>query len=170
MTVVVYNQQSVLLVRVVLVADAGLQQKVFLIALAQRFLCQSTAVGTVEAQLELAHDVVAEPTAAEILHADGYAVGGVVHEVLEIRGSPLIHDEHTLALALLALLIVGEFALLYLDVILACEPSQRLGIGHLLVLHDEANGVAALAASEAMAGAACRRHIERRGLLVVKRA
>jgi hypothetical protein len=93
-----------------------------------------------------------------------------VHKVLEVGGSPLVHDEHTLALALLSLLVVGEFALLYLDVILSCEPSQRFGIGHLLVLHDEAYGVAALTASEAMAGAACRRHIERRGLLVVERA
>ena len=65
--------------------------------------------------------------------------------------------EHLKApLALLSLLVVGEFALLYLDVILSCEPSQRLRIGHLLMLHDEADGVAALAASEAMAGAACR--------------
>ena len=57
-----------------------------------------------------------------------------------------------------------------LDVIFVGKPPQGLDIGHLLMLHDEVYGVASLTASEAMAGAARRRHIERRGLLVVKRA
>ena len=37
------------------------------------------------------------------------------------------------------------------------------------MLHNEAYGIASLAATEAMTHATCRRNIERRGLLVVKR-
>ena len=37
------------------------------------------------------------------------------------------------------------------------------------MLHNEADGIASLAATEAMTHATCRRNIERRGLLVVER-
>ena len=50
------------------------------------------------------------------------------------------------------------------------QPAQSLGVGHLLVLHDEGDGRTTLAATEAVAGVTGRRDHERRCLLVVERA
>ena len=89
--------------------------------------------------------------------------------VTEISHRPFIDDEHALTVALLTLLLFGKLALMYLDVVFLSQPSQCLHIGHLLVLHDEADGIASLSASEAMACAACRRHDEGRCLFVMER-
>ena len=154
---------------VVLVADACLQYKLFLVSLSQSLGGKGTAVLQVVAQLKLLDDVVSESTATEVLHANGYAVGIVLHLVLEVLHSPLVDNEHTLALALLTLLVVGKLALLYLYMILLGKPAQRFGIRHLLVLHYEANRIASLATSKAVAHATTWRHVERRRLLVVER-
>ena len=53
--------------------------------------------------------------------------------------------------------------------ILASQPTQGLGIIHLLVFHDKPDGVSTLSAPETMAGAAGRRNDERGRLLVMKR-
>ena len=153
-----------------LVADACLQQELLLVAFLHGGTGQCARVGQVEAQLKLLDDVVAETARAEILQADGHAVGMVAQRVLKIAEGPLVDDEHRLALRLLAPLLIGQLTLLYLDMVFVGQPAQRLGIGHLLVLHDEADGRAALAAPEAVARATRGRDKERRGLLVVERA
>ena len=124
----------------------------------------------VVAKTKFLDDIVAEATRAKILHTEGYAVGVIVQKVVKIVGRPLVDDEHALALALFAFFFVGLFALVYLDVILLSQPAQGFGIGHLLVLHNEADGVSALSATKTVAGATCWRHVERGGLLVMKRA
>ena len=139
---------------VVLVADADLGDEFLLVALLQGAAPEGKAVVEVEAELELPDDVVADATLAEVLHAHGNAVGMVVEKVFEVLQGVFVHDEHGFSLALLTFLLVGEFAFLYFDVVFFSEPAQCLGIGHLLVLHDERDGCAALAAAEAMAGVA----------------
>ena len=155
---------------VVLVADAHLRDELLLVALLQCRTPEGEGIGEVETQLELLDDVVANATLAEILHADGHSVGMVVQGVLEIFQGILVDDEHRLALRLLALLLVGELAFLYFNVVFVGQPSQCFRIGHLLVLHDKGDGRASLAATEAVAGVTGRRDHERRCLLVVERA
>ena len=101
--------------------------------------------------------------------ANSHAVGVVVQHILEILHRVFVHDEHRLAFRLFTLLLVGELALLNLDVVFVGQPAQCLGIGHLLVLHDERDGISALAASKTMTGVSGWRHHERRGFLVVER-
>ena len=80
----------------------------------------------------------------------------IVEQVLEVFLCPFVDDEHRFALRLFLLLLVGQFSLMDLDMIFLGKPAQGLGIGELLVLHDEGHGIAALAAAEAVTGAACR--------------
>ena len=77
---------------------------------------------------------------------------------------------NALAVVGLATLLSRKLAVVYLDVVFLGQPAQRLGVGHLFVLHDKAHGVAAFAAGKAMAIAFGRRHHERWCLLVVERA
>ena len=127
-------------------------------------------VGEGVAEVELLDDIVADAAAAEILLANGDAVGVVLQNVLEILHRPIIDDQHRLAVVLLLSLLVGQFLLLNLDVILPCQPAQGLGIGDLLVLYQEVDGRATLAAGKALAYLLRRRHHERRCLVVVERA
>ncbi len=152
------------------VAEARLQQKFLLVALAQCFARECLAVVEAEAQTELLYDVVAHAALAEVLHTDGAAVHVVLQYVVEVVGGPLVDDEHGLALGVLLLLLVGELALLYLYVVAVGQPAQGVGVGQLLVLHDEADAVAAFSAYEAVARAARGRHVERRRMVVVERA
>ena len=144
------------LAAVVLVADAHLLDVLLLVTLLQRRAGKGVAVVQVEAQLELLDDVVAYAALAKVLHADGHAVGVLVQRVLEVLHCIFVHDEHRFPLALLALLLVAQFALLNLDMVFVGQPAQRLGIGHLLVFHDEVHGRATLATAEAVAGVAGR--------------
>src|SRR5574344_1724823 len=106
----------------------------------------------------------------EVRHADGLAVDGVVERVFEIGAGPFVDDEHALALALRTAFVIGEFALLYFDVVLLGKVAQGFGESHLLGFHDEMHGIASLAAAEAVAGVAGRGHGERRCALVVEGA
>ena len=128
------------------------------------------AVAEAEAEAELLYDVVAHSALAEILHSDGAPVDVVVQDVLEIVGCPLVYDEHRLPVRLLFLLLLGEFLFLYLDVVAVGKPAQGVGVGELLVFHEESHAVAAFAAYEAVAGAPCRRDVERRGVVVMEGA
>ena len=127
------------------------------------------AVLDIIAQTKLAYHVVAESTTSVILHAYSDTVGVVMQEFLEIGGSPLIDDKHRLTLVLLLTLLVAYLALMNLYSILLRKPSQRLRIGELLVFHDKTDRIAALSATETMAGATGRTDHERRCLLVVER-
>ena len=145
-------------------------EKLLLEALRPCGLGQRVALRHGVTELEAADGVVAEAARAEIRKADGAPALGVHEVVLEVMQGPVVHDEQALALALLALLLVGQFPFVDFYVVFLGQPAQGFGVGHLLMLHDEAHGVAALAAREAVAVALRGRHHERRRLLVVERA
>ena len=154
---------------VVSIANSGLEQEFVLITLLPSRTTEGEAVGQIETQSEFADNIVAETTRTEILHSHRHTVNVMMQHVLEIACGPLVHDEHTLAQALFLLFFIGQLALFYLYMILAGQPPQRLGISHLLVLHDETYRISALSAPKTMARATSRRHIKRRCFLVVER-
>ena len=127
------------------------------------------APGEGKAQVEALDDVVADATAAEVLLADGQTVNVVLQYLVEVVGGPLVDHEHGLTVGLLFLLLVGQLALLYLYAVLLGQPAQRLGVRYLLVLHQDVDGLAALAARKALAYLAGGRNHEGRRFVVVKR-
>ena len=127
------------------------------------------AVAETEAQTEFLYDVVPQATLTEVLHADCPAVDVVLQNVVEIICRPLVDYEHSLTVRLLFLLLLRQFALLYLYVIPSGKPAQGIRIGQLLVLHEEAHAIAPFSAHEAMARATGWRNIERRRVVVVER-
>ena len=152
------------------VAQACFYQKFLLIAGLDGCLCHGIALGQRKAQLEFLDDVVAYATAAEVLFADGHTVGVVLQHIVEIVHGPLVDYKHRLAFALLLSLLVGELLLHHLDVVFLGQPVQSLGVGDLLVLHEETDGCAAFPAHKAVTDVLGRRHNERRVAVVVERA
>ena len=59
------------------------------------------------------------------------------------------------------LLFGGQFAFLDLNVVLLSQRTQSIAIGAVVNLHDEPDGISALAAAEALEYAFARRHGER---------
>ena len=147
-----------------------LHQELCLVAGFLGSLCQGVAFLRGITQLEFLDDVVADATAAEILFSDGDAVGVVFQRVVKPVLSPLVDDEHRLALTLCSTLLVGQLFLNNLDVVFPSQPAQGLWIGHLLVLHEEAGRRATLAADETVADILRRRHHERWVAVVVEGA
>ena len=155
---------------VCLVAEARLFEKLGAVALGDGCAGHSIAVGEAIAKLELADNVVAKTALAEIGFTHGHAIYMVVKQVDEIVARPFVEHKQALALGGLRFLLVGELALLDFNTILLGQPFESLGIAHLLVLHDEMDHVAALAAGEALAQLLGRRNHETGSLLVVERA
>ena len=131
---------------------------------------EGLSVGQIVAQLKRPDDIVTEAARAEILHTYGNTVGIVVEQVLKVFPCPLVDDIHRFALALSLALAIGELSLVNLDVVFLGQPAQSLGVGHLLVLHNETDRVTSLATTKTVAGATCWRDNERRSFLIVKRA
>ena len=127
------------------------------------------ALGAV-AQLELLDDVVAEAAAAEIGHADVAPLVGLPQGAAEVVAGPLVDDEQALALALRGLLFTRQFAFLDFDAVFLGQEAQGVGVAELFVLHDEVDGIATLAAGEALAEALGGRDVERGRLVVVEGA
>ena len=94
----------------------------------------------------------------------------LVQLLLEIVTCPFVEHEHGFALTLCLLFLVGEFLFLDLDVIFAGQIAQSFGIAELLVLHDEIDRTATLAASKAFADTLGTGHVKRRPAVVVERA
>ena len=159
----------VLLVLIHLEAKTGAHQVLRIVSLLHSLIIKGCALRKRESQLELPDDVVAETTTAEILHTDGTSVHIILKNVLEILRSPIVDDEHGFPFTLTLLLLAGHLPLLYLDVILLGKPAKGIGIGHLLQLHQEVDGISALAASKAMADTSGWRHGERRMGIVMER-
>ncbi len=93
----------------------------------------------------------------------------ILQDVLEVFRRPFIHDEHRFAFALALLLLVGHLAFLNLDMVFLGQPAQGLGIGHLLQLHQEVDGISTLAAGKAVADASGWRNGERWMGIVMER-
>ena len=80
----------------------------------------------------------------------------------------MLHNAQRFALALLQLLFRAAFCLGQLDVVALAQPPDGLQISKMLVLLQEGDGVAGLAATEALEDAQLRAHIEGGRLLVVE--
>ena len=152
-----------------LIAEARLEEDVFLESLALGSIGHGVATGEAEAQAKLADGVVAETALAEVLESDGLTIRVVEEGVLEVFGRPLVGQEEGVALRGLATLLVGQFAVVDLDMVAVGQPAQGLGIGLLLMLHDEVDGIARLATGEAFIDSLRRTDGERRRLVVVER-
>ena len=158
------------LVVVRFVAESGLDEKFFLISFLQGFFRHGImAFGTVS-QLEFFDDVIPESAVTEISHTDAASFYMVMQDILEIVAGKLVDDEKAFALALNELFLVGQLPFLDLDTVFLGKVFQCLRVGHLFVLHDEVNYIAALAAGKAFAQSLGWRYVERRGLIVVERA
>ena len=140
------------------------------VRMAQRLKTKSLTVKQVIAQPKLLDDIIAKTPATKIPQANGHAISMVVKQILKILACPLVDYEHGLAFALLLFLLVGEFALFDLYMVFVSEPTQGLGIGHLLMFHDKIDRRPTLAAAKTVARATSRRDKKRWRLLIVKRA
>ena len=92
----------------------------------------------------------------------------VAQGVAEVVVGKLVDDEEALAFGLCLLLFVGEFALLYFDVVLLGQVAQRFGVGQLFVLHDEVHRVASLSAGKTLAQTLGWRDVEGGSLVIVE--
>ena len=154
-----------------LVADAKarLQQVFLLVALGEAGLPLRVVLVGTKSELEFLNYVVAEAALTEVGQTHGSPIDGVIHLLLEPCVGPFVDDEQALALALLGTLLVGLLALLDFDMVFLGQIAQGIGVGELLVLHDEMHGRASLAAREALADVLRRRYHERRRAVVVER-
>ena len=150
-------------------AKARLLQKLRLIACLLRRLGQRIFLRQGKTQTELLHDIIPDASTTEILLTDGDAVRIILQYLLEIGLRPFVHDKHRLAVALLLSFLVGQFLFLYLDIIFLRQPAQSLGIGDLLVLHQEVNGRTTLSTGKTLTDLLRGRHHKRRRRIVMKR-
>ena len=121
-------------------------------------------------QMELLDDGVEIAALTEILQSYRLAFVGVpqgIHEELVGEG---VDVEHLLALGLGHPFFWRQLFFFDLDVVFSGEIAKRLGIGDMLVFHEELGRVAALAAAEALEDVTGRVHVEGARLLVVERA
>ena len=82
---------------------------------------------------------------------------------------PSVDDQHTVAVAAFLLFFIGQFPLLYLDVVFLGKIAQGIEIVQLFMLHDEVNSRAAFATGEAFADIFGRRDVERGCFISMKR-
>ena len=122
------------------------------------------------AQLELLDDVVAEAALVEVRQADALAFFRVPKVVAAPLLRPCLDDGDALALRLFGLLLGSGLLLGQLDVVVLGEPADGLHVAVVLVLHQEADAVAAFAATEALVNAHGGHHVEAGRLLVMERA
>ena len=140
-----------------------------MIAFALRFIAHRITLRECKTQPELLYDVIANATTTEILLTNGNTIDIVFEDFVKVLTGPLVDHEHRLAVTLFALLVVRQFTFLYLDIVFLGQPAQRFGIGNLLVLHQEVDGIAALATGKALAYLTRWRDHERRRLVIVER-
>lgn len=150
---------------------AGRDQELLFISRRQRILRHPVATRGAEPEAELLDRGVGHAALlAEIGHTHAHALGLVVQVVGEIIGRPAVEREHRFAVVVAAYLFLGHLLLLDLDAVSFGHHLQGFGIGDVLVLHQERDGIAAFAAAEAFIYPLRGRHDERRGFLVVERA
>ena len=107
---------------------------------------------------------------AEIVQADSLALLAVVERLGKVLQGVLVNDEHALAHALLALLLLAQFAFLYFNMVALCQPTQGVVVAQLFMFHYKMYRITAFSASEALAVVLCGRYSERWRLLVVEGA
>ena len=149
---------------------AGLLQQVRVEALLLRRGGEDAAAFGHVAQSEMADGLVAEAAFAEVAEADAAALLGVPQLLHAPAQGPLLDHGQGLALGLFGALLGGGLLFGQVDVVALGEPADGLHIAQVLVLHQEADGITALAAAEALVDAQRGVHVEAGRLLVVEGA
>ena len=146
------------------------EEELLLVTRRQGVLRHPVALRRTESESEFLDRGVGHPALlAEVGQSHALSFGFALEVVGEILRGPAVQGEHRLAVVVAAHLLFRHLLLLNLDAVTLGHHLQGLGIGDVLVLHQESHGIAALAASEALVDALRGRHDERRGLLVVER-
>ena len=151
------------------VAESRFHQVVFLIAFLKGCAGQGIAVVRTVAQLEFFDDVIAEAAPPQVGHADALPFQLVVEHLLEVLVGELVDHEQAFAQAVRLLFLFAQFPFLDFDIVFPGQPFQGFVIVQLLVLHDEMDHVASLAAAEAFAQSFAGRYAEGGRLFVVER-
>jgi len=112
---------------------------------------------------------IAEATLSEVPQADALALPGLMELLLEPFLGPGGQIGEAFAFGLLGLLLGGQLPLLDFDAVFVGEPTERLRIGELLVLHQEGHCAPPLSGAEILKDALARDHVEGRCLLVGER-
>ena len=155
--------------RLALDAQTRTCKELLLVACRECRLSHLVALGGAVAQTKAGNGGIGKPTLAKVTLAHTQTLIGIAELLFEIVVGPTVNDHHTLAVVVALLLLVGHLALLNLDTILLGHEFQCLDIGHLLVLHNEGDGIATLSATETLIQALGGRHDKRRGILGMKR-
>ncbi|MPN07087.1 hypothetical protein SDC9_154353 [bioreactor metagenome] len=121
-------------------------------------------------QLEFFDDIVPKSTLLEITQSYDLPFRIFVECFHKIIAGEFVQDKHTVAIALRLLLLVSQLFFNNFNIVFFGQEFQCFVIRKLLVLHYKMHGRAAFATSEAFANIFGRRHIKRRGPVVVKRA
>ena len=146
------------------------EEELALVAGRQGILRHPVALCRAEPEPELADRGVGQSALLpEVGHPDAHPLGVVAEEIRKVLRGPSVHDEHRLAVVVAPHLLLRQLLLPDLDAIAFGHHLQRLGIGDVLVLHQERHGIAALPAAETLVDPLRGRDDERRGLLVVER-
>ena len=160
--------------RFALNGEARIHKELLLIARFQGCLChcvliaRGAALGAVS-KAEAFDCCIGKPARGEVSTRHTQPLVGVVHLLHKVVCRPRIGNHHTLPIVVAPLLLGGLFALLDSDAILLGHPFEGLGIGQLLVLHNEGHSIATLATSETLVESLGGRNYKRWGFLIVER-
>ena len=149
--------------------QSGREEKLLPVSGGQGGARHRIALGRTIAQSELLDRGLRKPALLpEIAHADALPLRRLTQVVGEIVIGPAVEGEHRFAVVVAADILLGELPLLHLDAVALGHGFERFGVRDALVLHDEGNGVARLAAAEAFENTFRRRYDERGSLFVVE--
>ena len=149
-------------------AKAGLLEKFGIEAGLRRSLGQCVAALGGKTKPKLADDVVAKAARPQISHTKSHAIYVFAQCAFKEFARPLVQHQHGRPFALCTAFVGVHLALLDGNAVLGGQPAQGFGIGHVLVLHNEVDHVAAFAAGEALAKLFGRRYHKTRRTLVVE--
>ena len=128
--------------------ETGLLQHVVAVAAATRIFGEVVPLVEAITQAEVLNDLVGQTTTMEIAESYSLTHFILVEQLGEVFLRKLRHMEKAVSLGLTLLLLCRHLLLLDLDMVLLGKPFQRLGVGVMLVLHEEAHSIATLAAAE----------------------
>jgi hypothetical protein len=134
----------------VLRSKAQFFQKIELVACLGCFFNKSVMLVGRIAQPKFADSLFPVATALEIAQAHALAHVRLQKLVLVVLAGKIIENVQAFFRLLLGNCLGSELYLFNFDSVLAGEIAQRIGVGQVLVLHDELGGVARLAAAKAL--------------------
>ena len=151
-------------------AKSRLDQILRLVAFGEGCVRKGRPSGRRPAEPEALYGLVIQPTGMQVGKTDITSLISMQQAVNEELLSELRYKHQTLRPLPCGNILDRLLLLLDLDMILVGQILQRLDIGIVLMLHDEADGRSGLAATEAFEDALRGRNIEGGGLFIVERA